>query len=234
MKFKTALLLLILIIFVSCKKDSFASIKIKIEFENKLNQDLSKIYGIQVYKDGKIVKKFGAFEKPYIQKEITLDSLANGSYKIVYENLINQTLQKTVQIEENKFYEVSIFADYSDYRTLISKSFVRNLEENHKVEFYFESVGCFHSAKESLIISKKGKKYYVESNGKSRNLNRKELDAIIKLECELDLIKYGGCTTSDHYIVKSGNEQKEFYDETCKWNGWNNLLKLLNLKKTKV
>lgn len=234
MKLKTIVLLFIFFLFTSCKEEIPASIKLKIEFENKLNRDLSKIYGIQVYKDGKIFKEFRAFEKPYIEEEIILDSLTNGSYKIVYANLVNQTLQKTIDIKENKFYEVSIFPDYSDYKVLISKSFVRNLKENQKVEFYFESLGCFHSAKENLIVSKKDKTHYVEYNGKRRILNKNELDAIIKMECELELIKYGGCTTSDHYSIKSGNQEKEFYDETCKWNGWNNLIKLLNLKKTKV
>ncbi|WP_173972882.1 hypothetical protein, partial [Flavobacterium bizetiae] len=70
-KFKALALFLIVLLFaVSCKEVP-ASIKLKIEFENKLNQDLSKIYGIQVYKDGKIFKKFSSFEKPYIRKEIT-------------------------------------------------------------------------------------------------------------------------------------------------------------------
>jgi hypothetical protein len=47
-------------------------------------------------------------------------------------------------------------------------------------------------------------------------------------------MKYGGCTTSDHYIVKCGKEEKEFYDETCKWYGWANMIKQISLKKSKV
>lgn len=84
MRLKTIVLLFISLLFTSCKEEIPASIKLKIEFENKLNRDLSKIYGIQVYKGGKIFREFRAFEKPYIQEEIILDSLANGSYKIVY------------------------------------------------------------------------------------------------------------------------------------------------------
>lgn len=232
MRFKIIFLIATMILFSSCKKVP-ASIKLKIEFENEFSQNLSKLYGIQVYKNGKIFREFSGFKKPYIQKEITLDSLTNGTYKFVYENLVNQTLQKTIEVKENKLYEVSIFPDYSDYKDFISKSFVRNLKENQKVEFNFESVGCFHSASESLVISKRGKIYYVESNGEFKKLNKKQLDAIIKMECELNLIRFGGCTTSDHYTIKAEKQEKEFYDETCKWNGWNNLLKLINLKKTK-
>ncbi|MBF4486190.1 MULTISPECIES: hypothetical protein [unclassified Flavobacterium] len=228
MKFKAAVLfLIVLLLAVSCKEVP-ASIRLRIEFENKLNQDLSKIYGIQVYKDGKIFKKFSSFEKPYIRKEITLDSLTKGIYKFVYENLVNQTLQKTIEVKDNKVYNISIYPDYSNYKDLISKSFVRNLEENEKVEFYFESIGCFHSTKESLIITKKGKVYYAESKGQSKELSKEQLDAIIKMECELELIKYGSCTTSDHYVVKAGKQEKEFYDESCKWNGWINMSKKLN------
>lgn len=228
MKFKAMLLLLVILLFLISCKEVPASIRLKIEFENKLNHDLSKIYGIQVYKDGKKFKEFSAFKKPFIEEEIILDSLTNGTYKFVYENLVNQTLQKTIEVKENKIYSVSIYPDYSNYKDFTSKSFVRNLEENQKVEFYFESLGCFHSAKESLVITKKEKVYYAENKGESKKLNSAQLDAIIKMECELALIKYGGCTTSDHYIIKSGKQEKEFYDETCKWNGWKNMSKQVN------
>ncbi|KQB40963.1 hypothetical protein [Flavobacterium aquidurense] len=229
MKFKALALLLIVLFFeVSCEKVP-ASIKLRIEFENKLNQDLSKIYGIQIYKDGKIFKKFSSFEKPYISKEITLDSLTNGTYEFVYENLVNQTLRKKIEVKENKSYEVLIYPDYSVYKDFIKRSFVRNLREDQKVEFYFESLGCFHSAKESLIITKKGKVYYAENKGQSKKLSKEQLDTIIKMECELELIKDGGCTTSDHYIIKSGKQEKEFYDETCKWNGWRNMSEQIKL-----
>lgn len=227
-KFKALALFLIVLLFaVSCKEVP-ASIKLKIEFENKLNQDLSNIYGIQVYKDGKIFKKFSSFEKPYIRKEITLDSLTKGTYKFVYENLVNQTLQKTIEVKDNKIYNISIYPNYSNYRDLISKSFIINLGENQKVEFYFESLGCFHSAKESVIITKKGKVYYAEIKGQSKKLSKEQLEALIKMECELEFIKYGSCTTSDHYVVKAGKKEKEFYDESCTWNGWKNMSKKLN------
>lgn len=233
MKQKIILAFLILMIFASCQKESFATINLNIEFENKFRQDLSKIYGIQVYKDGEIFKRFSSFEKPYIQKHIVLDSLTNGTYKFVYENLINKTLQKTIEVKENKLYEISIFPDYSDYKDLVNKSFVRNLKENQSVTFYFESIGCFHSEKESFTVTKKDKVYFVEYMGHSKILNEKQLRAIIKMECELELIKYGGCTTSDHYIIKFENQEKEFYDETCKWRGWSNMLKVMDIKKIK-
>jgi hypothetical protein len=231
MRFKSILLLFVVLLFANCKKEIPASIKLNVELENKLNRDLSRFYSIVVYKDGKTFRKFSQFEKPYIEKEIVLDSLSNGTYKFVYGNLLGQTMQKIIEVKENKVYDISIYPDYSNYKDFVSKSFVRNLAEGQKVEFYFKSLGCFHSDEDNLLVTKKDNSYFAERNGLSKKLNEKELEAIIKMECELNLIQNGGCTTSDHYIVRYGKEEKEFYDETCNWYGWTNLLKQIKLGK---
>ncbi|MEN2402066.1 hypothetical protein GKZ90_0019910 [Flavobacterium sp. MC2016-06] len=230
MKFETVLLLCVLCFFVSCKKEIPASIKLKVEFEDKLKKELPRVYSIAVYKNGKIFKTFNRFEKPYIRKEIDLDSLSNGTYKFVYMNFLNQTVQKSVEVKENKVYNISIYPDSSDYTSLINKSFVSNLSENQQVEFYYESVGCFHSFEGSFVVTKKANAYYIKSRTISKKLNKKELDLIIKMECELDLLQDGGCTTSDYYVVKFGKNEKEFHDRTCAWQGWTNMFKQINIK----
>ena len=48
------------------------------------------------------------------------------------------------------------------------------------------------------------------------------------MECELNNIKEGGCTTADIYTFYKSNLKKEFIDDTCKWNGWENLM--VNMK----
>lgn len=231
MKFKIIFLLFIMFLFYSCKEEIPASIKLKVEFKNKLNEDFSRIYSIVVYKDGKVFREFSRFKKPYIEKEIILDSLSNGTYKFIYDNVLKQNLEKTIEIKENKVYDISIYPDYSDYKNFIDKSFVRNLDEGQKVEFYFKSTGCFHSFEGDLTVTKEDNAYYLKSRTLSKKLNKAELDAIIKMECELNLLKNGGCTTSDYYVVKFGKQEKEFYDNTCRWNGWRNLFKQINSKK---
>jgi hypothetical protein len=228
MKLKTIVISFVLLLFLSCKETP-ASIKIKVEFSDQLKKELPRIYFIEVYKDGKIFKKYERFGEPQIQKEILMDSLTNGEYEFVYLNFLNQSLIRSVEVKENKQYNISIYPDYSDYKEFINKSFVRNLENNQKVEFFFESSGCFHSFEGNLIVSKKHNDYYAQSHGSSKKLNKKELDAIIKMECELNLLQKGGCTTNDHYIVKFGNEEKEFNDRTCAWEGWRNMFKQINL-----
>jgi hypothetical protein len=222
MKLKKIIFFLIIIIFASCKKEIPASIKVKVEYENKLNKELPKLYFLWVYKNGKIYKKYSRFEKPYIEKEFIIDSLTNGKYKFIYLNLLNQTLEKTIVVKENKTYNVSINPDFSDYKKFIDKSLIKNLTENQKVEFVFKRNSCMSSSEGRMIITKKGKLFIAENHGNVKELNQKEVNLLIKMECELNLIQDGGCTTSDHYIIKSGNVIKEFYDRTCAWEGWTN------------
>ncbi len=228
MSFKTIISILALFIFASCKKETPASIKIKLGFENKENKEIPNLYFICVYKNDKIFKKYSRFEKPYIEKEIIIDSLSNGNYKIVYSNFLKQTLEKKVIVKENKIYNVSIVYDYSDYKKFIKNSYVKNLKNNEKVEFLFESNSCMGSFKGNISITKKGNQYFIERNGIVKELNKKEIDLIIKMECELNLLQDSGCTTSDHYIVKCRELKKDFFDTTCSWYGWMNMNKEIN------
>ncbi|KFF04835.1 hypothetical protein [Flavobacterium reichenbachii] len=229
MKFKTIVISFVFLVFFSCKQTP-AAIKLKVAFSDQSKKELPQLYFIDVYKDGKIFKKYERFRKPRIEKEILIDSLDNGEYEFVYLNFLNQSLTRTIEVKENKVYNISIYPDYSDYKEFINKSFVRNLKDNQKVEFYYESSGCFHSFEGNLIVSKRDNKYYAESRGSSKKLNKKELEAIIQMECELNLLNKGGCTTDDSYIVKFGNEQKQFNDRTCAWEGWRTMWKQIGLK----
>jgi hypothetical protein len=230
MKIKTILAIFILLTFVNCKKESFASINLKVGFEDKSKKELPRIYWISVYKDEKLFKRYSRFEKPYIEKEIVIDSLSNGKYKFVYENFLNQQMQKTIEITENKVSPISIYPDYSRYTDFISKSFVKNLKENQKVELSFESLGCFHSMETTVEISRKQGEYYFKTRGIEKKLSQKEVDVIIKMECELNLLQSGGCTTKEHYTIKFENQKKEYLDRTCAWYGWENMFKQINLK----
>lgn len=230
MKLRLIFGLLILLIFVNCKKESFASIHLKVSFEDQTKKELPRLYWISVFKDENLFKKYGRFEKPYITKEIVIDSLTNGMYKFVYENFLNQKMQKTIEITEDKTYSISIHPDYSKYTRFIEKSFVKGLKENQKVEFIFESLGCFHSLESKVQINKNEGEYYFKTRGIEKRLSQKEVDAVIKMECELNLLQPGGCTTKDHYTIKFGDQKKEYFDRTCAWHGWKNLFKQINLK----
>ena len=230
MKTKIIFFFLIVNFFASCKKEIPASIKVKVEYENKLNKELPKLYTLWVYKNGKIFKKFSRFEKPYIAKEIVIDSLNNGKYKFVYLNFLNQTLEKSIVIKENKVYSITINPDYSNFRKFISGSSIRNLQKGQKIEILFVRNSCMGSSEGNMTITNDGNDFIAESHGMIKKLNQKEIDLLIKMECELNLLQYGGCTTSDHYIIKSGNLKKEFYDRTCAWEGWTNTYKEMNWK----
>lgn len=230
MKIRTILVFLILMTVMSCKKESFASIKLKVSFEDTTKKELSRLYWISVFKDDKPFKKYGRFEKPYITKEIIIDSLYNGTYKFVYENFLNQQMQKTIKINDDRVYTISIHPDYSKYTDFTGESFIKNLKDNQKVELNFESLGCFHSSGYLATVSKKEGEYYIETRGIIKKLTEKEVNVIIKMECELNLLQPGGCTTKDHYTIKFENQKKEYFDRTCAWEGWRNMFKQINLR----
>lgn len=222
MKLKKIIFFLIFIILASCKKEIPASIKVNVEYQNKLNKELPKLYSLWVYKNGKIFKKYSHFEKPYIEKEFILDSLTNGKYKFIYLNFLNQTLEKTIEVKENKIYNISINPDFSDYRKFIDKSLIKNLSENQKVELIFKRNSCMGSSEGGIVITKRGKLFIAESHGNIKELNQKQVDLLVKMESELNLLQDGGCTTSDKYTIKCGNVKKTYYDRTCAWEGWTN------------
>ena len=202
----------------------------KVEFENKLNKELPKLYFLLVYKNGKEFKKYSHFEKPYIEKEITIDSLGNGIYKFVYLNFLNQTLQKEIIIKENKVYNLAINPDFSNYKNFVENSTIKNLKKGQSVEILFKRNACMSSSEGKMTITNAGSNFIAESQGIKKKLNQKEINLLVKMECELNLLQNGGCTTSDHYIIKSGKLKKEFYDSTCAWEGWTKVYKELNLK----
>jgi hypothetical protein len=230
MKLKIILAFLILMIFDSCQKESFATINLKVEFQDTAKKELPRLYEILVYKDKKLFKKYSRFEKPRIEKEIVIDSLSNGTYKFVYRNFLNQRMEKSVEISQDKKHTIVIHPDYSKYTDFIKESFVNNLKDNQKVELNFESLGCFNANGYAITVMKNSGEYYIETRGIVKKLTKKEIDAIIKMECELNLLREGACTTLDHYTIKFENQLKEYDDVTCAWYGWMNMWKEFDLK----
>ncbi|MGO4773793.1 hypothetical protein ACEN2I_19235 [Flavobacterium sp. W22_SRS_FK3] len=224
MKKKLIILFLTSIFFLKCeKKEISATIKIKIELENKLSKEYPDLNFLKIYKNGKLFKEIKPDGLPFIQHSIKLKNLEEGKYEFEYLNIFEQKIVRELIIQESKIYEISLNPDYSDYKQNFKKSLIRKLKVNDSLKITYRSQGCFNREEDSVIIYKKEKFYELERNGKTTKLTDKEVNNLIKMECELNNIKFGGCTTSDIYIFSGKNFKKDFIDNTCKWNGWQNL-----------
>ena len=219
---------LLLILFTSCRKEIPASIQVSVTYQDTLHKDLPKLFFLTVYKDGKLFKEYSRMQGPYIKNSFSIDSLSEGTYKFVYLNVLNQTLVKSIVVKENRAYPIAIHPDYSNYSKLVGTSLIKNLKDTEKIELYFKRSSCMGSLKSNLVLTKKGNVLIAENNGRVKELSQREVDSFIKMECELSLIQYGGCTTSDSYTLRSGNVEKEFFDRTCRWEGWRNTVGNLN------
>lgn len=224
MKIKPTLILLILLSFFSCeKKDITATINITIELENKNTKGYPDLRFLKIYKNGIFYKEIKAEHLPFIPYFIKLENLKEGKYQFEYTNIFQQKVVRELNIDESKIYKISINPDYSDYKQNFKKSLIFNLKENQSLKLTYKSQGCFHHDEDIIIIHKKENHYELERNGTTIKLNNKEINYLIRMECELNNIKTGGCTTSDIYTFYGDNYKKEFIDSSCKWNGWDNL-----------
>jgi len=221
MNLKPYLFLFLLVFFASCKKDVSATIKLKIELENKFNSEYPDLYQLKVFKNGKLFKKYVATEMPYIEQDITLTKLPKAKYQFEYYNFFNQKVIKSLIINESKIYNIKIYPDFSNYKANLQKSIIGKLSNDDTLKLNYKTVGCFHSDSDSLVINKKNNKYFLTVANKTTKLNINDVEFLKKIECELyELPKLGGCTTSDYYTLHFKNNKTIFIDATCKWNAW--------------
>lgn len=224
MKIKFIIILLSFAGLVQCqKKEIKATLDISIELENMNGREYADLRFLKIYKNDKIFKEIIANELPFIQHSIKLTDVKEGKYKFEFINIFEQKVSKEVLVDENKIYRISINPHYSDYKKNFAKSLIGNLNENENIKICYKSQGCFHQVKDSMIIFKKNKHYEIERNGLTTILNDNEVNNLIKMECELHNLKEIGCTTTDIYTFYKSNSKKEFTDDTCDWNGWENL-----------
>ncbi len=99
------------------------------------------------------------------------------------------------------------------------------LEIGGSYEIIFQSRGCFHNYSDTLKISREYDVYYF-STGKDRLILEGEfLKKYRRFEYELLYVNhFGGCTTSDYYILKTNDEEiLLLIDGSCDWDGFQNI-----------
>ncbi|WP_129039772.1 hypothetical protein [Chryseobacterium sp. CH21] len=136
-----------------------ANFDIHIENYDKYDERRHDLYKIEIYKDEKIFKILEPEEyAPALNFNIKLDSLKEGKYSFVYENLFGETIKKEIKVDESKTYRISITPDYLFKKN--KKSVFENLKDS-EAKLVFQSRGCFHQDKDSIVVINKGKDYFL-------------------------------------------------------------------------
>ncbi len=225
------LLLCLLTLMMSCQKNVMANFDIHIENSDKYDNGRHDLYKIEIYKDGKIFKILEPEGSAlFLNSNIKFDSLKEGKYSFVYENLFGETIKKEIKVDESKTYRVSINPDYLLKKN--KKAVFENLKDS-EAKLVFQSRGCFHQGKDSIIIINKGKNYFLRlKNGSLKTLDKEAWAYLVKTENIIrEIPEDGECTTRDEYIFYHKGKSDTINDTTCRFSTWYTLKDYLKKNK---
>lgn len=98
------------------------------------------------------------------------------------------------------------------------------------IDFYkisLSSHGCFHSDKDSILISKNKDSYVLKWGTKSKVQDKNDIESIRHFEIEMTYFQDLGCTTVDTYIINYNGKDVVYNDGSCVWRGAYHLKKEL-------
>lgn len=228
---KNLLLLGVLSLVISCQKNVNANFDIHIENLDQYDNKHHYLYKIEIYKDEKIFKILEPKEfVPFLDANIKLDSLKEGKYSFVYESIFGEEIKKEIKVDDSKTYRISINPDLLIKKN--EKSIFENLKDS-EAKLVFQSIGCFHQDKDSIVIINKEKKYFLrQKNGSLKPIDKAVWAYFVKTENRIrEIPKDGGCTTRDKYIFYHKGKSDTIYDGTCEFSTWYTLKDYLKKNK---
>lgn len=217
------LFLSIFLFLIGCKEYKFSKLVIKIDNANKNSGNLP-LSELSVYKNGMLFKKIINKDGLFLDSPIKLDSIEKGNYEFEYYNLFGEKTKKQFIIKNEKEIDtIAIFPDQFAFEKYSYKSIIKNLK-NNSVEIKYNSQGCFHKISDSIKISNKNGNYFILHKNVEKQIDKKQLENLIKFESQLYAIPSDGLFTSiENYSIKFDNKTKEIRNGSCVWSGWRNL-----------
>jgi hypothetical protein len=125
---------------------------------------------IRIYKGESIVKEiippiFGTAREP-----IVVENLFPGLYQIIFVNIFEQKVNKTITIPDTTEFSYKICPDELTKYPLNS---VALLKENESIILYFKSTSCMVDSKEQLKIVRKKSSYRGNITDRKRQYDRR-------------------------------------------------------------
>ncbi len=172
-------------------------------------------------------------------KQVVINDLSPGRYKLRYMNLHQQWMEKYYTLADSTDNIITLCIDSA-------KSYKHNtlskLKGNDRLVVAYTSLSCGGYRRDRLIVRKKGSQfiatiYTLILDFDHRRpledipvlgrrllgeivLTDKQIEGFTRFENELRLNHDGGCTTSDSYKVTSKYFNGHFIDDSCEWYGF--------------
>jgi hypothetical protein len=226
---KNLLFIIYIISFSFSFSQDKSSIKVKLEgCKEHLFLFQPKIY-FELYKGNNLMKSVSSNSR---HRNI-IKNLDTGNYKLVYWNKSKKEVIEKIIIDEVKQYEILICGEKVSKDKSLRKSFIKQLQNNEFFILNFYSQGCFHSNGNRLVFSKQSDKYFVSYEEKIIELSNNQVNQISNFEKKINKFnKIGMCTTTDYYELIYKNKIVKIEDDTCSWDGFDDLIEVLNIKLT--
>jgi hypothetical protein len=201
------------LLFFSGKNRDYVTLEINIK-DCRFNE-LEYLSELSVIKDNKRISLLKP-EHNYTQR---LSNLDTGTYFLEYKSLYGKNERLKVVVAQFKKYSVDLCIDYINYSKEIYKPIIDKLQDKENYKILISSQGCFHSTSDTLTIVRENNSYSATWTNKRKTLTQSDIDVVRNFEIELNYMTYGGCTTSDTYIVIYKNKKIQIEDGSCRWNG---------------
>lgn len=163
--------------------------------------------------------------------DFTAIDIPYGEYEIAYTTYFNTC--ERIPISINKANEmVRVCLDRIDNTQNEIVLLLDEMMTGETVRFDLSSQGCFHSSTDELSVKKMIDHYVVMYKNKAHKISNPQFELLREFEMELRSEHSGGCTTADTYMITNTTMLEPYrkFDASCNWNGFFNLLKLLDLK----
>ncbi len=226
------LILSLIIFLLSCsdvKQKNDGELRVTINFCKYINSRHKTLEKITLLKGNLDFKSFN-FNR---EEELVIPNLNYGIYKIKYKSIYNKYEYIDFEINNNLQQTISICLDKINYKENNNILLIDEMKVGEVLIFDFASQGCFHSGKEEIKLIKNKDNIIATYNESEVKLTDSQYKLFREFEIELRSNHTGWCSTKDKYRIynEQTNEIYSVNDETCKWSGFRNLIKLLELEK---
>ncbi len=218
----------LLLLFVSCKKESFnEELLVKIDYCKYENRHAF-LRKFKLLKEGVEIRNIEVDHK----KKIRIPNLSFGNYVVQYKSIYNRLESLKFTIDKIQKKEVTLCVDKFDYSTNKNLLLIDQMKVNDVLNIVFETTGCFHSSESELKIKKNVSGFLMLFKEEEMKLSHKQFQLLREFEIELRSNHSSGCSTSDRYSMFNERSYDEYaiQDNSCQWNGFSNLFELLKIK----
>jgi hypothetical protein len=222
--------LFIQLLFILFSTTFYSQNKLSIDIKDCNSGENNYYYNsFELFKNDTLFKKFEGNQ--------FIENLSQGKYYIIYNTYFGKEKTDYFELNDDFFKnekELCVnFLNDSIKNQFTNTLFFDKIKNNEKIEVKIQFSGCFKSGKDEIVFFKKGNKLFCNYNNKKRKIKDKELGLLREFEMEIrSFIPTGSVSTGNtFYKIKYNQQLIEFTDVGGIWNGFDLILKSLNITR---